>query len=157
MSDPITQHELEVLYAECAEALDDRDFDRWPSFFVENGSYSVVTKENFDRGWPHALMLCESRGMMIDRAVALKKSTFMIPRLQRRVLSGIRVTRMEGDLAHSRASFAVFETFTGESTTLYGCGRFLDVVGRHEGVLKFMKRTCILDSPVVPNSMPFPL
>jgi salicylate 5-hydroxylase small subunit len=36
-------------------------------------------------------------------------------------------------------------------------GRFVDEVVREGEALRFLKRTCTLDTPLVPNSLPFPL
>jgi salicylate 5-hydroxylase small subunit len=153
----ITQQELEWLYADCAAALDEGEFERWPSFFAEESSYFVTTQENVDRGWALGLLSCESRGMMIDRVAAIRKTMYYMPRVQRRIISGVRITRVDGALTHTRASFALFDTLGGEHTKVLAAGRFLDIVGREEDSLKFVKRTCILDASLVPNSLPFPI
>jgi len=153
----ITQEAVEALYADCASALDDGEFERWPSFFAENCSYCVTSKENVDHGWPIALMSCETRGMILDRVMAVRQSMLIIPRVQRRIQSGVRIARLEGSVAHCRASFAVFETFAGQPTTVFVTGRFVDEVVREGDALRFLKRACILDTPLVPNSLPFPL
>lgn len=154
---PITQQEVEALYADCAAALDEGEFEKWPSFFAESCSYSVTSKENVERGWPIALMSCDSRGMLLDRVMAIRESMLIIPRVQRRLHSGVRITHVEGPVAHTTASFAVFETFAGEQTTVFVTGRFVDGVVREGDAVRFLKRTCILDTTLVPNSLPFPL
>ena len=153
----ISQEEIAALYADCAATLDDGEFERWPSFFAESCSYSVTSKENVDRGWPIALMSCDNRGMILDRVMAVRQSMLILPRVQRRIQSSVRIARLEGSVAHCRASFAVFETFAGQPTTVFATGRFVDEVIREGDALRFFKRTCILDSPLVPNSLPFPL
>jgi salicylate 5-hydroxylase small subunit len=153
----ITQQEVEALYAECTAALDDGEFEKWPSFFAEGCSYRVTSKENVERGWPMALMSCDTRGMLVDRVMAVRESMLIIPRVQRRIHSGVRITRVEGPIAHCRASFAVFETFAGEQTTVFVTGQFVDEVVREGDALRFLKRRCILDTTLVPNSLPFPL
>lgn len=154
---PIDRNDLAALYAECAAALDDGEYERWPTFFTEDCSYVVTTKENLDRGWSIALLSCESRGMLLDRVFAVQKTLFYMPRVQRRIVSGARLVGAGDGGAHARASVAVFETLVGEHTTLFAAGRSLDVV-RYEGdALKFAKRTCVLDSSLVPNSLPFPI
>lgn len=153
----ITRDELEGLYADYCAALDDGDFDRWPSFFAETSSYLVTTKENADRGWPIALLNCESRGMIVDRTVAIQKTLYYLPRLQRRLVSGLRVTGVDGAGAQVRASFALFETLVGEHTKVLASGRSLDVVAHEGGALKFVKRVVVVDASLVPNSLPFPI
>ena len=151
------REELEALYAESAAALDDGEFDRWVGYFADECSYTITTKENFDRGWPIGLLSCETRGMLLDRIAAVQKTLYYIPRIQRRIQSGILITGTEGALTRSRGSFAVFETRVGEHTSLFAAGRFLDTVCRQGESLKFAKRLCILDASLVPNSLPFPI
>jgi len=152
-----SRDELEGLYAEYNEALDDGAIERWPSFFATTSSYRVTTRENVERGWPMTLLHCESYGMILDRSVAIQKTLYFLPRMQRRVVSGIRVTREGPDLAHVRCSFAVFETLAGEHTKVLASGRAEDVVIRQEGALKFSERACVLDASLVPNSLPVPV
>ena len=96
--------------------------------------------------------------MIVDRSIAIDKTLYFLPRMQRRVVSGIRVTEVEDDgSVHVRTSFAVFETLAGEHTTVLASGRSNDVVTRKDGALKFAKRTCVLDASLVPNSLPVPI
>src|SRR5690242_20394348 len=157
--------ELETLYGECAAALDEADWDRWPTFFAETCSYKITTQENLDRGFPLALMNCESRGMMLDRVYAMKELQFVIPRIFRRLYSGIRIVKADSNPAtanlpgvlHTQCAFAVFESRVGEHTTVFAAGRFVDVLCREGDQLKFHQRLCVLDSNIIPNTMPFPL
>lgn len=164
------REELETLYAECASALDDADWDRWAGLFAERCSYRVTTKENVDRGYALSLMSCATRGMLLDRVYALKETQFYIPRVFRRIYGGVRLVTVDAPLAgesndlegvngavHAGCSFAVFETRVGEHTNVFAAGRFIDVVCREGDRLRFFKRTCILDSALIPNSLPCPL
>ncbi len=153
----ITRDELEGLYADYCAALDDGEFERWPSFFAEACSYLVTTRENVEQGWAVALLNCESRGMVEDRTIAIRKTLYYLPRAQRRLVSGIRATGVDAEGTHVRASFAVFETMVGEHTKVLATGRSLDIVAREGGALKFVKRACVLDASLVPNSLPFPI
>jgi 3-phenylpropionate/cinnamic acid dioxygenase small subunit len=148
--------EVQALYTECASALDGRDFERFLRCFARECSYAIRAKENVDRGWPIAIVSCNNRGMLVDRVAAIQKSSFIIPRVQRRIISGIRLARAEYPL-QAQASFAVFETFEGLPTTLFMAGRFEDQICREDGALKFADRCCILDSSIVPNSLPYPI
>lgn len=147
--------EVLALYTECASALDERDFERFLACFANECAYSIRAKENVDRGWPIAIVSCLNRGMLIDRVAAVQKSSFIIPRVQRRIVSGVRL--LAADPLRAQASFAVFETFEGQPTTLFIAGRFEDVLTRERGALRFAARRCILDSSIVPNSLPYPI
>ncbi len=153
----ISRDELETLYTLYCTALDDGEVERWPSFFTETSSYLVTTKENVEQGWPVALMSCESRGMIIDRTTAIQRTLYHLPRAQRRLVSGLRVTGVEASGTQVRSSFAVFETLVGEHTTVLASGGSRDVVAYEGGTLKFAKRVLILDAALVPNSLVFPV
>jgi salicylate 5-hydroxylase small subunit len=155
MPDPTLFAELYALYTACSSALDAHDFAAFVACFASECSYSIHSKENVDRGWPIAFVSCTSRGMLEDRVSAVQKSSFIVPRIQRRIVSGVRLVGSEP--LRSEASFAVFETFEGQTTTLFVVGRFEDTLCREGGVLKLKDRRCILDSSIVPNSLPYPL
>jgi 3-phenylpropionate/cinnamic acid dioxygenase small subunit len=155
MRDFTLELEVQALYTECATALDERAFERFLACFAGECAYSIHAKENVDRGWPIALVSCPSRALLVDRVAAIQKSSFVIPRVQRRLVSSVRL--VSATELRSQASFAVFETFEGEATTFFVAGRFEDTLRREAGELKLAARKCILDSSIVPNSLPFPL
>jgi hypothetical protein len=104
-TDVISRAEIEDLFSDYNAALDDRDLERWLSFFMETCSYVVTTRENVDRGWSIAIINCETRGMMIDRIAAIQTTMYFLPRQQRRIVSGVRVAGAEGAAARlSRSS-----------------------------------------------------
>ncbi len=153
----VDRFDLAELHAEYAAALDDGEYERWPTFFTKVCSYFITTKENVERAWDINLLSCESRGAMLDRVSAVRKTLFYLPRAQRRIVSGVRIVGTNRTGAETSASFAVFETLVGGHTTLFATGRFLDLVRYEDGSLKIAKRTCVLDASLVPNSLPFPL
>jgi salicylate 5-hydroxylase small subunit len=57
----LLQLEVDQLNAAYAAALDEKRFEDWPEFFLEDGRYTVQARENFDRGLPLALIGLESR------------------------------------------------------------------------------------------------
>src|SRR5438874_1228603 len=65
---------LADLYCAYGDAVDDGDLERWPDFFTANCLYKVMPRENFEQGLPIALIYCESRNMLVDRVVALRKT-----------------------------------------------------------------------------------
>ena len=75
----LLQLEIDQLNAAYAAALDERRFDDWPGFFLEDGQYIVQARENFDRGLPLALIALESRGMMKDRVYGVTQTIYHRP------------------------------------------------------------------------------
>lgn len=161
---PTRQHELAadvgLLYARYNEALDDAAIERWPAFFTSDGQYRLTTRENHERGLPLCFVLCEGQGMLRDRAEALRSAVFYRARVQRRLLSGLRLSGVEsidGRGAEARVSFVVYESVGDEPTRLLACGRSTDVIARVDGELRFRSRLCVLDARVMPDSLVFPI
>jgi 3-phenylpropionate/cinnamic acid dioxygenase small subunit len=148
---------LEEFYAEYLGCLNEERFEEWPEFFVENCLYKIVPRENFERGLPLATWLCESKGYLKDRVVAIRKTAVYAPRYIRRIVSGIRILRQEGDEIEVRADYAAFETLLDDLTRVFNVGVYHDLIVREEGSLKFRQKVCVFDSMLVPNSLIYPL
>jgi salicylate 5-hydroxylase small subunit len=148
---------LEALYAEYAACLDDDELERWPGFFTTDCVYQIVPRENFDRGLPLAILRCESRAGLEDRVQAVRETAVFAPRSLRHLVSGIRIRETRGDRIHVQASYAVFETPSGEETRVFNVGRYLDVVLREGDALRFAEKLCVFDSILVPGSLVYPI
>jgi salicylate 5-hydroxylase small subunit len=83
----LLQLEIDQLNAAYAAALDEKRFDAWPEFFMEEGSYKLQARENFDRALPLALIALESRGMMKDRVYGVTQTIYHAPYYTRHVMS----------------------------------------------------------------------
>ena len=149
--------ELEELYAEYTGCLDEERFEDWPAFFTESCLYKIVPRENFERGLPLATWLCESRGMLADRVLMIRKTGVYGPRWIRRMTSGLRVLGWEdGELA-VRANYLAVETLLDELTRVFNAGEYRDRLVVEDGRLRFREKLCIFDSALVPNSLIYPL
>lgn len=151
------RHEVEDLYHEYAECLDDDQLERWPEFFTDPCRYEVIPRDNWERGLPLALVRCESRGMLLDRVEALRRASVYAPRYLRHLLSGIRIQEVVGDEIRVRASYAVLQTLEDEETRVFNSGRYLDLLARVDGRLRFRERLCVFDTILVPGSLVYPL
>ena len=147
---------VEALYSDYAAAIDE-SIASWPSFFTEDALYKIVTAENFERGLPLALMRCEGRGMILDRVVAIEKTSVYVPRRRRHLVSSIRPTRHDDGTIDSRANVAVFESFPQGGTALFAAGRYLDCIVELAGELKFKEKLVVLDGDLIAGSLIFPI
>jgi 3-phenylpropionate/cinnamic acid dioxygenase small subunit len=149
--------EVDSLYARYAELLDEGPIAQWPSLFLDAGVYKAVTRENVERGWPLALMLCESRAAIEDRVYAIEHLALTIPRHVRHMISGIRIEEV-GARLNVGANFAVFETLEGKTSTCFAVGRYRDVLARDpDGTLRFGEKISIADGGLINNSLVIPL
>jgi len=151
------QMEIDQLNAAYAAALDEKRFDDWPLFFVEDGHYKVQARENFDRGLPLALMALESRGMMKDRVYGITQTIYHAPYYMRHVVSPAQVTAQDGGVVGAQANYAVFRTRPGGASEVFNVGRYIDRIERTADGLKFASRLCVYDSEMVLNSLIYPI
>jgi salicylate 5-hydroxylase small subunit len=151
------QLEVDQLNAAYAAALDERRFEEWPDFFVEQGSYKVQARENFDRGLPLALMALESQGMMKDRVYGVTQTIYHAPYYTRHVISPARVLGEDQGLVRAQSHYAVFRTRPGEASEVYNVGRYIDEIVRTAAGMKFASRLCVYDSEMILNSLIYPI
>jgi 3-phenylpropionate/cinnamic acid dioxygenase small subunit len=150
------REELEDFYAEYSEVIDSGALERWPELFVEPCLYRIVSKENHGKGLPLSLMLCESLGMLKDRAQASKELNVYAPRAWRHSITQIRGHEDSGCIA-ARANFAVFESLPDQHTRILCAGRYVDTLVRTPAGLRLREKLCIYDAALVPGSIVMPL
>ena len=150
------REEVEDFYAAYGESIDSGELERWPGLFVEPCLYRIVSKENYDKGLPLSLMLCESLGMLKDRAFASKELNVYAPRAWRHSITQIRA-REEGGRIEARANFVVFESLQDQHTRVLCAGRYIDALVRTEAGLRLREKICVYDAALIPGSIVLPL
>lgn len=153
----VLQFEIDQLNAAYAAVLDEKRFDAWPEFFLEDGRYTVQARENFDRGLPLALMDLESRGMMKDRVYGITQTIYHGPYYMRHVVAAAQVLSVDGDVITAQANYAVFRTRPAGVSEVYNVGRYVDEIVRTGEGLKFRRRLCVYDSEMILNSLIYPV
>ena len=151
------QFEIDQLYAAYCAALDEKRFDAWPEFFLEDGRYTLQARENHERQLPLALMDLESRGMMKDRVYGITQTIFHGPYYTRHIVSPAQVLSADGDLVTAQANYAVFRTRPAGVSEVYNVGRYIDEIMRTDEGLKFRRRLCVYDSEMILNSLIYPV
>jgi len=150
--------EVEDLYARYASLLDEGPLAEWPGIFFEQCLYKATSRENIQRNWPLALMLCESRGALMDRANAIENLSLTIPRRIRHMITGITIVAATDNGWQVEANFAIFETIEGQQTVTFAAGRYRDIIARDaDGALRFREKLSICDSALIRNSLVYPL
>ena len=148
---------LMQLHARYASVVDAADCDAWCELFTDDCSYRLVPRENHERGLPLATLAFESKGMLKDRAYAIRETLFHDPYYQRHVLGVPLVLGLQGDTLHCETAYAVFRTKLSQLSTVFNVGRYLDTVVRTQDGLKFASKLCVYDSEMIPNSIIYPI
>lgn len=149
------------LYARYAQVVDSSEWDKWPDFFVETGTYRLQPRENHDAGLPLCLLALESRAMIQDRVFGVRETMYHDPYYQRHVVGAPRVIDVtpsaEGEEITSEANYIVFRTKRDGVSEVFNAGYYRDVIVKTSEGLKFKSRLCVYDSEMIPNSIIYPI
>jgi salicylate 5-hydroxylase small subunit len=161
MIDFKTYFELLNLYSVYATVCDSAEWEKWPEFFVEKGTYRLQPRENFDQGLPLCLLALESKNMIRDRVYGVKETMYHDPYYQRHIVGTPRVVSVERDIYGERitseANYVVIRTKFDGSSTILSVGYYRDLIVRTPEGLKFQSRLCVYDSEMIANSIIYPI
>lgn len=149
--------ELRDFYEEIADRLDSDDVEAFPGYFVEDGCYQVISRENFSQDLPVAALYCDGMDMLRDRVVALRESQVYVPRTWRHFISGVRVMGEQGAEIHARANFLVTECMADKEPTVFLLGQYQDILTRIDGRLLFKQHLAIYDNHHIKRSLIVPV
>ena len=155
MTDPALRSELDQLYARYASCLDNGRYEEWPDFFLEDGRYVLIPRENHDRGLPLATMALESRRMMKDRIFGVTNTLFFAPYYQRHVIGPLLIVADEE--IRVEANYLVLRTKRNAPSEVFSAGRYLDHIVRTDEGLRFAEKLCVFDSEMILNSIVYPI
>ena len=156
VSDALRRH-VDALNTRYIRAIDDDRLEEWPQLFTENCVYKIVTRENFDRGLPLAVMECASRGMLLDRVTGYRRVNIYEPQRYTHMLSGLTLEPIDNSRVACRQNYLVIRTTVTGETMLFSAGIYLDkVVLGLEGA-KFEERIVVQESRRVDTLLVIPL
>lgn len=161
MIDFKTYFELANLYSDYAMVCDSAEWEKWPEFFIEEGTYRLQPRENFDQGLPLCLLALESKNMIKDRVYGVKETMYHDPYYQRHIVGAPRIVSiergLEGERITSEANYTVIRTKYDGDSTVFNVGYYRDVIVRRPEGLKFQSRLCVYDSEMIANSIIYPI
>jgi salicylate 5-hydroxylase small subunit len=149
--------EVSALNASYAHAIDEQDWQAWIDLFVEDCTYKIQPRENFERGFPLCTLSLLSKGMLKDRAYGIKETLFHDPYYQRHVVGIPMIERVENGVIHAQTNYSVFRTKLSQETTVFNVGRYIDEICVTDEGLKFRSRVCVYDTEMIPNSLIYPI
>lgn len=138
--------EVEALLDAYVAALDADRLEAWPDFFLDDGLYKVVSRENVALDLPAPLVYYYSKGMMQDRVTAIRDALTFEFVYTRRFTSNLRLrARPDGDV-DATSNFAIYQTTEEGRTRLYGVGEYQDRITSTPEGLRFRERIVLLDT-----------
>jgi len=154
----LLQREFEEFNAAYAAALDEGRLTDWADMFTDDAFYVVISRENADRNLPVGLIYCENKGMILDRANAMKTEMFA-PRYLRHIIGNLQVLGEEpnGEM-RARANYVVVQVLLDRpQATLHQVGVYYDKFRRVGDRLKLAERRCVYDNLLVDNALCLPV
>jgi 3-phenylpropionate/cinnamic acid dioxygenase small subunit len=147
-------HELIAAYAEC---IDDDRLEEWPDFFVENCRYLITSRQSHEAGHRHGVVYAASRGMLVDRILALRRANIFEPHRYRHILGPVRIGTVADGLAEVRSNFIAVRIIHDGEMSLFAAGRYLDRIVVSAEPYRFIERLVILDSEKIDTLLVIPL
>lgn len=157
MSASALRYEVEELIHAYVQCIDDNQLESWPEFFTDPCVYKVIPRENADAGLPVAVMFCDSKGMLRDRIVALRKANIYAPHFYRHLVSNVRVLGEDDGVIRAQTNYVVFQTLLDGATQIYQAGKYADRIVRTPEGLKFQEKLCIFDTYRIQTLMVTPI
>ena len=145
------------LLAEYAYLIDADRLEVWLDLFADECTYQIVPRENYVRGLPLQLMLCENKNMLRDRVISLRQANIYNIHVDRHLISAIRYCGEDNGVHTVEANYAVFQTNQDGQSRLFSVGRYLDTVVDDDGTFKFKDKLVIADTASVPTLLATPL
>ena len=148
---------IERLFADYCAALDEGNLEAWPEFFVDDGLYQMIARENYAFGYPIPLLLLDSKGMMQDRVYSLRNANIYQPHRYRHAQSAVRITARESNGLRVSSSYIVVQTLNEGVSEIYQAGSFYDYLIDTPAGLRFKERICVYDTSRIPTLLATPV
>ncbi|HLI86939.1 MAG TPA: aromatic-ring-hydroxylating dioxygenase subunit beta [Bryobacteraceae bacterium] len=157
LSAPALRRQVEDLHTRYIRSIDDDRIEEWPNLFTPECLYKIVTRENFERGLPLAIMECRSRGMLVDRVTGLRRINVYEPQRYSHQVSGLVIEPVDENTAACRSNYLVVRTTGDGAMTLFSAGVYVDKVVIRDGCALFAERIVVQDSRRVETLLAIPL
>ena len=147
-------NELIAAYADC---IDDDRLEEWPDFFVEDCRYLITSRESHAAGLRHGVIYCASRGMLLDRVMAIRRANIFEPHRYRHIVGPISVEHVDATVASAHSNFIAVRVMHDGEMSLFAAGRYLDRIDLTSQPYRFIERLVVLDSQKIDTLLVIPL
>ncbi len=146
-----------ALLAEYAHCIDDDRIEEWPGLFTDPCLYRITTRDNHARGFPASIMMCDSRGMLMDRVVSVRTANVFEPHRYRHIVSCLQVVESGEASWRLRSNYLVTRTMRDGTMAVFSTGEYQDRIVLDEGEPRFNERIVICDHGMINNLIALPL
>jgi anthranilate 1,2-dioxygenase small subunit len=157
MDDAALRRGIEDLFAAYVDCIDEDRLEEWPDFFVEDCRYLITSRADHEAGLPHGIVYAASRGMLVDRVLALRQANLFEPHHYRHILGPPRIKSVVNGVAETAANFFAARIMHDGETSLFATGRYLDRIAVAQEPYRFLERLVVLDSHKIDTLLVIPL
>ena len=140
-----------------AHDIDDVRLDGWPDYFTEDGTYTILTRENLAAGLPMGIMYCQGRGMMADRIKAMQTANIFEAHTYCHLLGRSQISAGSDGSYAARTNFNIIRTMQDGASEMFAVGKYLDGIEIQDGKPLFKERKVVLESRRVDILLVYPL
>ncbi|WP_416048764.1 anthranilate 1,2-dioxygenase small subunit AndAd [Cupriavidus basilensis] len=148
---------LSELQSRYVHAIDNNLLEAWPGFFTEDGTYTIISRENADRGLPAPVIHCRNQMMMRDRIVALRHANIFEAHAYRHALGGLVIESMSDEEVRTLSSYIVVNTGAAGESVVYQAGCYRDTVVKQDGEWRYKEKRVIYDTSRVQTLLATPI
>ncbi|MCO5399078.1 anthranilate 1,2-dioxygenase small subunit AndAd [Ralstonia soli] len=149
--------EMSALQNRYVHAIDNNLLETWPEFFTEDGTYTIISRENADRGLPAPIIHCRNQKMMRDRIVALRHANIYEAHGYRHALGGLVIESESAAEVRTVSSYIVVNTGAAGDSVVYQAGVYRDTVVKCGGGWYFKEKRVIYDTSRVQTLLATPI
>jgi anthranilate 1,2-dioxygenase small subunit len=149
--------ELSALQNRYVHAIDNDLLETWPAFFTEDGTYTIISRENAERGLPVPIIHCRNQKMMRDRIVALRHANIYEAHGYRHALGGLVIESATEEEILTVSSYIVVNTGAVGDSIVYQAGVYRDIVVRQGGAWRYREKRVIYDTSRVQTLLATPI
>ena len=136
----------QLMLAYCASIDEDR-LEDWPGFFVPDGRYELVTRDNAERNLPATAMRCDGAAMMRDRVVSLRHANVFAKQYYRHLVTDLLIGRISESTVSVSSNYLVTRVLAMEGDpVVFSVGRATDTLVLTDDGLRFQSRRLIADN-----------
>jgi anthranilate 1,2-dioxygenase small subunit len=151
------QSVVERFLIDYGRCLDDHCLEEWPGFFVEDGCYKVVSRENLQAGLPAAMIYHYSRAMLEDGVTTLRGLLTFEFVYSRHILGSIRILETTDSTVKVTSNYALYQSTEEGQTRLFSVSRYIDEIVFVKSEPKFKARVVVPDTSAIYNCLAAPI
>lgn len=155
--EPALYAKVVALVYESARLIDDNRWEDWAALFTPDGVYKIVSRENAEDKLPLGIVYCDSRDMISDRILSLRKANIYNLHYDRHMVTNVLVTGRADGVLSVQSNYAVYQSTPSGETALFSVGKYADKIVIDGEAARFKERIVVADTGAVKNLISSPI